>query len=216
MSNKKTLTANYISTYEAVQMIVKTVSGIGILLFCFLAPSLLFAEDLPRFFGLYIMQNGNYVEIPRTPSGNGIKYNFHKSIMQFHDYNVKYSIDRKKFIEVEINEFNKNGFLVKEDKNWTDFVIYRVPHTGKYANNENNASIITNIGYGGDYMGMVYSTKALDPKVGPVKWCTLKKAKVGEDAYIYVPSKPTEKGFYLIDYKIGGNSFNGWNAIQVK
>lgn len=94
-------------------------------------------------------------------------------------------------------------------------MLNRVPYTEKYADNENNSSIITAVRCGGP-MGMPYSTQYLDREVKPMEWCTLRKAKIGEDAYSYVPSKPLGKGFYLIDYKINGASTDGWNAIQNK
>ena len=185
----------------------------AILLFCvLLGPSLSIAEDFPRFFGLYVMQNGEYVEITRTTEMETSKYKF--AGMGGVDFNYKTTVNRDVFMEVNLEEFNKNGLLCKEDKNWTDFVIGRVPHTGKYANNENNSIVITSVSASTAFYG-TRSAKILDPEMDP-EWLTLRKAKVGEDVYIYIPSKPLRRGLYVVDYKKNGKGFKGWNAIELK
>ncbi len=167
-----------------------------------------------RFMGVYIKQGEKFVEVPRIPPGELYKYNVHQSPMG-DDYNIKSVTRRDLFVSISIEDFNKDGFIVKEDRNWSDFVLMRVPHTGKYRNNESGSIIITNVAYGGPF-GMPYSTEYLDPEIGPTEWCSLRKAKVAEDTYIYVPSRNVERGLYLIDYKKNGKSFKGWNAIEVR
>ena len=103
------------------------------------------SDNLPRFIGIYVKQNGKYVEVPRV-NGEVLKYTFNTSVMGNNtDYYIKETIKRNLFVITSLDEFNKNGFLVAEDKDWSDFVLKRVPHTGEYINNENEQVIIEQV-----------------------------------------------------------------------
>ncbi|UCF90203.1 MAG: hypothetical protein JSW39_18135 [Desulfobacterales bacterium] len=183
--------------------------------FVLLAYHAAISDDLPRFMGIYVKQEGKYVEVPRV-IGEVSKYDFRTSAGgRKTDYYVKETIKRDLFVITSLEEFNKSGFFVKEDKDWSDFVLKRVPHTGEYIHNEREQSIITTVAIG-DPMSLPCCTQYLEKIVEPFEWCPLEKAQLEEGAYIYAPSRPVEQGFYLIDYKKDGQSFSGWNAIQIR
>lgn len=173
------------------------------------------SDNLPRFIGIYVKQDGKYVEVPRV-NGEVSKYTFHTSEMGSKiDYYIKETIKRNLFVITSLDEFNKNGFIVAEDKDWSDFVLKRVPHTGEYINNENEQVIITTVAIGDPSAGPC-CIQYLEKIAEPIEWCKLKKTKIKESTNIYLPSKVVVKGFYLIDYKKDGQSFPGWNAIQIQ
>ncbi len=172
-----------------------------------------FSVEIPRFFGIYILQNGQYMDVPRYQMEN-IEYNIRKRMMG-KDCNIKAIIPREHFVMTEKDIFNQEGFLVHQDSEWSDFRLFRVPYKGKFSENEKQSQIVTNIRYGcGVAPGVQYSSEGLEQEMNPVE-IRLRKAKVGEDAYIYVPAEPVEAGFYLIDYKKNGQGFYGYNPIRL-
>lgn len=173
------------------------------------------SNDLPRFMGIYVKKDGKYVEVPRV-IGELSKFNFHASAMgNKTDYYIKETIHQKLFVTTPLDEFNKNGFVVKEDKDLSDFVLKRVPHTGAYIDNENEQAIIITVATGDPTAGPC-CIQYLEKIVEPIEWCPLIRVQIEEDTFTYLPSKPLVKGFFLIDYKKDGESFSGWNAIQIQ
>ena len=92
--------------------------------------------------------------------------------------------------------------------------MLRVPTDGDLKDNEKSDVIATSIGFGGGMMGMIYSDQGLQKKVDPVE-IPIKQAKKGENAFIYAPTTPVEKGYYLVDFKVNGQPQTGWNPILV-
>lgn len=170
------------------------------------------ASDLPRFFGVYIENGGNYIEVPRV-QGSVQKYNQRKTSMGF-DFNVRGVFERKSFVPVLAAKFNTDGFLVVLDPEWSDFQLLRVPHVSKKAEDGAIDLVVTSVGISGSMMGMPVSNQGLDEPVAPTN-VELKKAKAGENAYVLVPAAPLEKGFYVIDYKKNGQGFVGFNPIEL-
>lgn len=178
---------------------------------------LAYADSLPQFFGVYLNQNGNFVEVQRATKIDVQKYNFHRrgGITDITDYNVMETTPADKFITIDTNVFNKEGFVVVQDPEWSEFSLCRVPHTGKWSDNENSANIVTAIGQKGS--PMLQSDQGLDGKVScSDEKISLKKGKKGDNAFIYVPSSPIEAGCYLIDYKVNGKGQAGWNPIRLR
>ncbi len=65
-------------------------------------------------------------------------------------------------------------------------------------------------------MGQPYSTEYLDKAVEPLEWCKLRKAKIKDNTYMYVPGKPVEKGCYAINYSINGKDVPGQHHILIE
>ena len=173
------------------------------------------SETLPSSMGIWIKLKGNFTKIPRVV-GSISKYDFHTSDSEnITYYKVKETISRSSFVKISFDEFNKNGFLVNMENSWSDFVLKRVPHSGKYVDNETSEDVIITDATG-DPMSGPCCIQYVDKIVEPVIWCTLKKAIIDDDTYTFFPTELVERGFYLIDYKKGGISFSGWNAIQIE
>jgi len=168
---------------------------------------------LPEFAGIYVLQDGKYIEVKRIKDLREEEFNHQKrsGFMSSTDCNVKIVISREKFIPIDQETFNQKGFLVVQYKEWSDFKLYRVPTDEYLKDNEKGNDIVTNVAYG---CGRVFSSKGLYSKKEP-KEIEIKQAKKGENAFLYVPSSPVEKGFYLIDYKLNGRSHIGWNPLVV-
>lgn len=186
-----------------------------VVMFLLASYQLALSADLPRFFGVYVLENGSYVEVPRVDQLDKVKFNFlRRGQFGATDCNVKYSIKADLFVKASARTFNKEGFLVIQDESWSDFRLFRVPNTGEFIDNEKGTNIVTSIGYGCGFLGMIHSYDGLKKKVKPTE-ISLKKAKVGENAFICVPATSLEKGFYLIDYKKNLEAFVGWNPVRL-
>lgn len=172
---------------------------------------------LPEFAGVYVLQSGKYNEVTRIKD-KPIPFNHQRHRSGFFvgtDCNVKHVLNKEQFIPVDQDTINKNGFLVVQNKEWSEIKLFRVPNTGYLKDNEKGNEIITAVGYGCGMMGMPISSQGLHEKMEP-KEIDIKQAKKGDNAYIYVPSIPLEKGYYLVDYKLNGQNNVGWNPIVVK
>jgi len=172
---------------------------------------------LPEFAGVYILQSGKYKEVTRIKDLKPTPFNHQQRSGFFGgtDCNVKNIINKEQFIPIDQEDFNKRGFTVVQNKEWSDFKFYRVPTEGFLKDNEKGNEIILSIYYGCGMMGMPFSLQGLHEKTD-LKEIELKQAKKGENAFIYIPTKPLEKGYYLIDYKLNGQSIVGFNPIVVK
>lgn len=172
---------------------------------------------LPEFAGVYVLQNGKYTEVPRIKDLRNVEFNHQRREGFFggQDFNIKVIINKDKFMPVDKDIFNKNGFLVVQNKEWSEFTLLRVPTDDFLKDNGKDNEIITGVGYGGGMMGMPFSLEGLHKEV-KAKAIDIKQAKKGENAFIYVPSQPVEKGFYLVDFKINGQGTVGYNPIYVK
>ena len=187
------------------------------LLFAVLVLLLGCEAKLPEFAGVYVLQNGKYTEVPRIKDLRNVEFNHQRREGFFggQDCNIKVIINKDKFIPVDKDIFNKNGFLVVQNKEWSEFTLLRVPTDDFLKDNGKDNEIITGVGYGCGMMGMPISLDGLHKKV-EAKAIDIKQAKKGENAFIYVPSQPVEKGFYLVDFKINGQGTVGYNPIYVK
>lgn len=157
-------------------------------------------DKIPEFAGIYILQNGKYIEVPRYKKV--IKKEFNRiqrsGFWQGIDCNVKYIINKNNFVPVKKEIFNKKGFLVVMSREWSDVKLYKIPKNKRVNNNEADNEIITRIDYGCGMMGMPISTSGLLDKMVPDE-IELKQGKKGENAFIYVPVKNIQEGYYLIN-----------------
>jgi len=94
--------------------------SILVTLLVLLISSFAISAEYPNFMGVYVNNNGQYTEVPNIKN-EFKKYNFQNSPMgKNSDFNVKFIIKREQCIVTSLDEFNKNGFLVIEDKDWSD------------------------------------------------------------------------------------------------
>jgi len=121
---------------------------------------------------------------------------------------------KSKFIAIDQDTFNKKGFLVVQNKEWSEIKLFRVPTQGILKDNEKGTDIVTSIGYGCGMMGMPFSGEGLHGKQTPIE-IDIKQAKKADNSFMYVPAAPVEKGFYLIDYKVNGQGHLGYNPIVI-
>lgn len=172
---------------------------------------------LPEFAGVYVLNNGKYVEVVRITDLKKENFNYQKrrGFMEGTDCNVRTVINRDRFVPIDQDTFNKKGFLVVQQREWSDVKLYRVPIDDYLKENEKGNEIVTSVAYGCGMLGMPFSTQGLLSKQKP-KEIAIKQAKKGENAFIYVPSSPVDKGFYLIDYKLNGRPHIGWNPLVIK
>lgn len=177
-----------------------------------------YTSELPRFMGIYVLEGDKYIEVPQYSSTEQ-EYNYRDTLfygMAYRDFNVRDVIKRSAFVRVDATKLSEQGFLVVQDPEWSDFRVFRVPHVGKWVDNGKGDDIVISVTARGTIAGgSVWSDKGLDPKVDPTPVGELKKAKVGDNSYVYVPAKPLEKGFYLIKYKKNGENIVGYHTIQV-
>ena len=114
--------------------------------------------------------------------------------------NIKTVILRKDFFVADKDSFNKNGFLVVQDNEWSDFKLYKAPEEASQPNTE-EAIIVANVrgdtNYGTRYYcghdsiqkaETEHSNRPLDKESHPVE-IPLKKGKAGEEAYISTSSE---------------------------
>ena len=189
------------------------------LLALFLFNSVGYALEIPRFFGVYIYENGKYVEVVRQEKPIKEDYNIiqRKDLPGWKDMNTATAFKRDAFIPADLTYFNKEGFLVVQDPELSDFRLYRVPNAGKWKFNETRPMIMTSVKvigaspFGPDKPA---SLSGLDGPTEPTE-IRLRKAKVGENAFIYLPAEPVEQGFYLIDYKKNGKDIPGYNTFRL-
>lgn len=200
---------------------IRKMSVLGVaLMLSFVSYEPTFSVELPKFFGVYVLQKEKYVEIVRVDKFDETKYNVQPrpQMLGWKDLNIKMSIKRNLFIPVDVEIFNKEGFLVIQDPEWSDFKFFRVPHSGQWIDNEKGEDIITSISAIGIFpLGKEnpFSYEGLDKPVEPIE-INLKKGKVGDNAYIYIPTTPLENGIYLIDYKKNGKGFLGYNPLEIR
>jgi len=172
---------------------------------------------VPEFAGIYVLNDGKYQEVSRFKDFKEEKFNYLKlyGMMSGTYCNAKFSIPRSKFIPINQEMFNKNGFLVVENKEWSGFQLFRVPIEGILKDNENGTDIVSSIGYGCAMRGRSgFFHRKLDINQEPTK-VEIRQAKKGDNSFIYVPAIPVEKGYYLIDYKLNGQGHLGYNPILV-
>lgn len=181
----------------------------------FVAVALVGCEaKLPEFAGVYVVESGKYREVPRIKNSRELKFNLqHRGgFMSGTDYNVKAVLGKDQFIPVSLSIINTKGFLVVQNKEWSEIKLFRVPNTGYLKDNEKGTEIVTAVSTGGGWGGMLISDQGLLPKMEP-REVEIKQAQKGPNAFIYMPSAPLEKGYYLIDYKVNGQNQKGWNPI---
>jgi len=184
-----------------------------------IAVAMLFGCDakLPEFAGVYVLQGGKYIEVARIKDMKPIAFNHQRRNDMFGstDCNVKVVFRKDQFVAIDQDTINKKGFLVVQNKEWSEIKLFRVPNSDYLQNNEKGNEIVTSVGYGCGMMGMPISAQGLLNKMEP-KEIEIKQAPKGANAFIYVPAMPVEKGYYLIDYKLNGQNQTGWNPIVVK
>jgi hypothetical protein len=171
---------------------------------------------IPEFAGIYVLNGREYQEVPRFKEFNVEEFNhiMRTGFMGGTDCNVKSSIPRDKFISIDQDTFNKKGFLVVQNEEWSGIGLYRVPTEGILKDNEKGTDIVAAIRYGCGMMGMPISGQGLHEEQAPIK-IDIKQAKKGDNSFMYVPAAPVEKGFYLIDYKLNGQGHLGYNPIVI-
>lgn len=172
---------------------------------------------LPEFTGVYVLNGGKYIKVNRVKNLKKKNFNYQNrsGVLGGTDCNVMVEINRDKFVPIDQETFNKKGFLVVQSKEWSDFKLYRVPIDDFLKNNEKRKKIVTNVTYGCGMMGMPISLQGLFSKKEPME-IEIMQARKGENAFIYVPSSPVEKGFYFIDYKVNGQANIGWDPLVIK
>jgi TonB family protein len=196
----------------------KTLPVLIVLAIVLILSTQVFSIELPRFYGIYVLQCGKYVEVPRISNRQDFittKYNIKKRMLGNSDYNIQAALSINYFISTSKADFDRDGFLVVKDEEWSDIKLFRVPHRGRFAQNEQGNNIVTSIGVAGSMMGMIESMSGLEKEVKPIE-IKLRKAKIGEEAYIFVPAVPIEPGCYLIDYQKKNQAHFGWNPIKVE
>ena len=171
---------------------------------------------LPEFAGIYVLSDGKWQEVPRYKDFKKEKFNYLKrsGFMGGTDCNMKLSISKDKFIPIDQDTFNKKGFLVVQNKEWSEIKLLRVPIEDFLKDNEKGTDIVISVSYGCGMMGMPISSKGLHKKQSPTE-IDIKQAKKGDNSFMYVPSSPIDKGFYVIDYKLNGKGHLGYNPLVV-
>ena len=71
-----------------------------------------------------------------------------------------------------------------------------------------------NVDYGCGVLGIPISSRNLYSKKEP-KEIKVRRIKKEENCFLYIPLYPVKKGYYLIDYKLNGQSNIGWNPLVV-
>jgi hypothetical protein len=172
------------------------------------------SPTLPKVCGIYVLKGGKCVELPRV-SFEEAKYNVHQHMMGS-DFNVKRFLKRENFVPVDKDAFNKEGFLVVSDPEWSGFQLVRVPCTGKWKDNEAAKEIVLAVGQSGP-MGLPFNNSYLDPPVEPVP-VEIKRVAVGDQSttFSYIPAKPLDKGLYLIGHKKNNQPMDNVFAIAVE
>jgi hypothetical protein len=168
-------------------------------------------QNLPKFFGVYIMQQGKYVEVPSTQFKQE-RYNQIQRLMGA-DFNVRGILQRKQFMPTDLETFNREGFIYLPGPEWSTARLWRVPHEGKYDQNETMETVVIYVAASGPG-GMPFTLEGLDQPIKSSEVET-KQGRAGEGAFVYAPKMQLTKGLYFVDFK-KGNEYGGACALELK
>jgi len=176
---------------------------------------------IPEFAGIYVLDGGKYKEVPRFKDFKIEEFNHIRRTDLFMigtACNVKASIPRSQFIPIARDTFNKKGFLVVQNKEWSEIKLFRVPTKGILKDNEEKGlDIVIAVDDGCRSMGLTIFSEVLGlhERQAPIE-IDIKQSQKGENSFMYVPDAPLEKGFYLINFKLNGQDHLGYNPIVIK
>ena len=162
------------------------------------------AAETPKFFGVYTLSKGEYIEIPRVKIVSQAKD--HYSLLRAQTTHL---VPKKSFIEINVTDFNKEGFIVVGEDVANETIKFPKLN-GEFLGNSFHKvkSIYTDLI---DHQ-YVHPGQGAGMRNGP----KLRKAKIADNTYAYLPREPLSPGYYVLDYTTLGKQPEGnWNVFKL-
>lgn len=162
------------------------------------------SADIPKESGVYILKEGKYVEVVRNKDFKEVQYakKYEQMLGRpwFVSGNLMSGLELNNVAQFDLESFNKDGFLVVKASDWSAVTLWSAKE------DKERKLIVSFI----DQYSIGNRKRIYEPVA-----VALKEIKKGENSYIYKPSAPVAKGYYLIDYSINGKGNPGYNPLLI-